>query len=844
MGSAAALAPLVPLARVSPDPFREDHPASCVPEAPHPSLGPARPLSWIVPPDAHVWPANCEAQEELCAVLRRVAVNREVMVAVANSAAPGLDAFLESLKALSIPNFLVVAIDTALAQRLNASGVPYYYVANPAQGNHKVSAQKFSLLKAFVSVGASVLLTDTDVVYLSNPFAALHRDSDVESMSDGWDAQTAFGWLDAVDDPALGARAPLRRGWTLRAAALNSGLWYVTATRPTLALMAVMEYRLAREDLWDQSGYNMELFLPTHDEHVAARASVRVMSPLCFVNSKVLYRVMRFQARLRDFRPIAIHVNYHADKQHKMALAVEQYLKGVSGALDRCQGDGCSREVANVSALEAGARAGVNDGFVGSHSWGVARQAALRHGCAPRAAWDGKLGADVAFPLPGRIPEPPPGGALPCPDGAQALCAALASALQRLPRGAPAELMLVVADSDGAATLPLLLRSAEVQGLSSRLVVVTLDEAAGRAVASQPSVAHARLDAAAGPLRADAAGAPLRPAAVKWACAAVALRLGVSLLLADPDTLLLGDPFSALYRDADVEAQADGWDEVSAWGYDHVVDDPQMGWSRYCHGTRMSTRDPGLALVQATQAGALLAERVARRLAWRDASGGAAGQASEREVFNQETWLPSHGAYQAVGVSLRAMNFLCFTNSKALLRFGRLDAELTRQSFTPRVVRLSYHSHKAELMAAMMEEFGRPRRKGALQAALKAAQAQGGGGGSLPRACALPEGSAHRLSAAEAQSSALALALRGRPTWSWAGTTPFTFSPDGQLQTPWGTGVWGLLPGEERGAFADFAGAHVVLEFEDHGAGVDTFVSTRCSDGDLVVGRPFTAAAT
>jgi hypothetical protein len=38
-----------------------------------------------------------------------------------------------------------------------------------------------------------VLLTDTDVVYLQNPFTALYRDADIESMSDGWDAKTLYG---------------------------------------------------------------------------------------------------------------------------------------------------------------------------------------------------------------------------------------------------------------------------------------------------------------------------------------------------------------------------------------------------------------------------------------------------------------------------------------------------------------------------------------------------------------------------------------------------------------------------------------------------------------------------
>jgi hypothetical protein len=38
-----------------------------------------------------------------------VAINREVMVAVANSQAPGLQGFLDSISAIGIPNFMARA---------------------------------------------------------------------------------------------------------------------------------------------------------------------------------------------------------------------------------------------------------------------------------------------------------------------------------------------------------------------------------------------------------------------------------------------------------------------------------------------------------------------------------------------------------------------------------------------------------------------------------------------------------------------------------------------------------------------------------------------------------------
>ena len=72
------------------------------------------------------------------------------------------------------------------------------------------------------------------------------------------------------------------------------GLWrprrrirYVSASRASLHLMKIMQHRMATEDVWDQSAYNMELWQPSRDDHFTAGCSVRVMSPLCFVNSKV-----------------------------------------------------------------------------------------------------------------------------------------------------------------------------------------------------------------------------------------------------------------------------------------------------------------------------------------------------------------------------------------------------------------------------------------------------------------------------------------------------------------------------------------------------------------------------
>lgn len=255
--AAAALpsgAGIKPLKLTYPDPFKVFK--GCVPESPQ--GGSPRRLDLVADPKVGEWPVNCAGHETLCGILRRVAVDREVLAAVANINAPGIFEFVDGIKHLGVVNFLVVSLDDQLHRALEDRGVASYRVHNDAQGSHKVSAQKFGIIQEFVERGCSVLLTDTDVAYLQNPFPFLYRDSDIESMSDGWDNSSAHGFFDRVDDPAMGLGR--RRARAFRVAALNSGMWLVMATHASRRLMAIMSHRMATEDLWDQAGYNLELW--------------------------------------------------------------------------------------------------------------------------------------------------------------------------------------------------------------------------------------------------------------------------------------------------------------------------------------------------------------------------------------------------------------------------------------------------------------------------------------------------------------------------------------------------------------------------------------------------------
>ena len=161
----------------------------------------SRPLNYLADPASSAWPINCAANGnismELCAVVSRVAVNRAVMSAVANSNIAN-DAYLGRFADLvtrtaRVRNFLVVALDEKTGSYLSKRGVAYYVrrfktrtgADSSTTDNHATSALKFVILSELLSIGVSVLLTDVDVPVFSDPFSMIYGDAGVENMSDG-----------------------------------------------------------------------------------------------------------------------------------------------------------------------------------------------------------------------------------------------------------------------------------------------------------------------------------------------------------------------------------------------------------------------------------------------------------------------------------------------------------------------------------------------------------------------------------------------------------------------------------------------------------------------------------
>ncbi|EEE67496.1 hypothetical protein OsJ_24927 [Oryza sativa Japonica Group] len=277
----------------------------------------------------------------LAKILQQVAIKKELIVALANSnVREMLEMWFTNIKRVGISNYLIVALDDSTETFCKSKGVPFYRrdpdegVDNIGKvgGNHAVSGLKFRILREFLQLGYSVLLSDIDIIFFQNPFDHLYRDADVESMSDGHDNRTAYGFNDVFDEPLMGWA---RYAHTMRIWVYNSGFFFIRPTIPSIELLDRVAGRLSREPKsWDQAVFNEELFFPSHPGYEGLHISKRTMDIYQFMNSKVLFKTVRKDANLRKLKPVIVHLNYHPDKSERMKAVIEFYVNGKQNALE------------------------------------------------------------------------------------------------------------------------------------------------------------------------------------------------------------------------------------------------------------------------------------------------------------------------------------------------------------------------------------------------------------------------------------------------------------------------------------------------------------------------------
>ena len=132
------------------------------------------------------------------------------------------------------------------------------------------------------------------------------------------------------------------------------------------------------------------------------------MHYLCWMNTKVLFKYMRYDAALAlpsDHLPVSIHINYHPEKEQRMRSVVAYYFEAQRGALDAWnggEGQNTSSCVGKVGYLATNPPlVPLTAAEVAAGRSSVLADNVVRHG----GAWAWDRAASVAWrPLP-----PPPG---------------------------------------------------------------------------------------------------------------------------------------------------------------------------------------------------------------------------------------------------------------------------------------------------------------------------------------------------------------------------------------------------------------------------------------------------
>ncbi|XP_062211731.1 arabinosyltransferase XEG113-like isoform X2 [Phragmites australis] len=154
---------------------------------------------------------------------------------------------------LGVDNLLVGAMDTKLLRELYLRGVPAFDMGSRMATEdagwgsptfHKMGREKVLLINALLPFGYELLMCDTDMVWLKNPFPYLARypDADLLTSSDQV--------IPTVTDDSL-------ENWREVTGALNIGIFHWRPTEPAKKLAEDWKDLVLSDDkLWDQNAFN------------------------------------------------------------------------------------------------------------------------------------------------------------------------------------------------------------------------------------------------------------------------------------------------------------------------------------------------------------------------------------------------------------------------------------------------------------------------------------------------------------------------------------------------------------------------------------------------------------
>ena len=263
-------------------------------------------------------------------------VTHTVLAAMSNSnlvssdgAQGQLGDWVRRVKAAGIRNFVVFALDQHTKNAMIRQDVPVHLVqpkelAIVGGHNHAASAQKYHILKMVLDEGFNIMLSDTDIVFFQDPFMHFQQDCDLSASSDGHTLETVYGKIDGDDDPDMGW-SRYSQAWRIHA--FNAGLFYLRSNERTRHLVENIHNRLVRENVWDQTAFNLYVSAPVGSALVPEKRlpiTSRVLDPYLFINSKTLFKHIRNTERDKNL-PVCVHINYHPDKGLRLN-AVEQHF--------------------------------------------------------------------------------------------------------------------------------------------------------------------------------------------------------------------------------------------------------------------------------------------------------------------------------------------------------------------------------------------------------------------------------------------------------------------------------------------------------------------------------------
>lgn len=700
---------------------------------------------------------------------------------------------------------LVAASDEAAAATANAAGVPHAWaVCESVDHQHAMPCHRhqFALAAAVLALGVDVLLVGHGA-RLTGPNPLVNLPARRGADAEGVPAQkSSLGQVIGMHDPAMGWSAYSQ---SMAVPHLMSSFVVLRATKASTRTAAWLG--AAEDDRDADIALTDEMLLPAYDGRLKSGATFRVLPNNCFaahgVSASVAQAAPAFDT-VPEKRPgDAVNGGWKTSGEDPNAILTTETFDDARRVVlrDGPIGDGDAN--GNCAAIDEGER----------------------HGPAPRELRLITL-PDGEFPVA-------------CSEFSD-LCAVVTKVANE-----KRQVIAAVSNSNILYMLGLFVDGLRAANITNGIVVALDAKTAQWCAERDVPYYHRELKSLTGSTDNHATSG------LKFRVLHEFLSVGVSVLLSDVDVVWMRNPFggtrlavsatgekkihtdrTAIYGDSDVEGMTDGWDDVSAYGFEHFG-------NNHVPLRRLVARNSGLFYLSATHEALRMVERLAERMATEK-------NTWDQTAYNEEQvylWSSDRGAAGGggpppAGVSQRVMNYMCFQNTKYLFRYMRYDGRLydgeSGRSLRPISAHVNYHPEKPQRMVSLIAQYLNNER----DAISKWSWSEGM---TFNKACtARPEKGKSRTSRLFelVKKRAQEMAEHG-VDGTWARNSGFALNGDLTLKTPWGEGTWGAIPlesaeGKDR-LFIDFAGTkHMVEGAKVEKGGELTMTSIRCNDGEKV----------